>query len=340
MGDTFHPRLVNGPFEDPALYVGFRYQRRALIFDLGTIDCLSMRDVHKLSDIFVSHTHIDHFIGFDYWLRCSLSKDEEVNVFGPPGIIDNIRGKLEGYTWNLIQDYPTRIAVTEVDGKQQKTIHFRAVNKFCPEGEAVVPFNGILLDEPSFIVRTTVLDHGIPCLAFSLEEKKRLNVRQERLQAMGLRSGPWLDELKRMLRENAVETTSLEIPLMADGKKRSLTLREWREALILETEGQKIVYVVDTLFSPGNVEQILPLARGADLLYCEAAFSQADEARARERYHLTAPQAGTLARMAQVKRFVPFHFSPRYEAEPGRLLEEALKAFARSSSTESSSSQS
>ena len=49
----------------------------------------------------------------------------------------------------------------------------------------------------------------------------------------------------------------------------------------------------------------------------------------KERYHLTATQAGTIARMAQVKRFVPFHFSLRYEKEPNRLLQEALEVFAK-----------
>ncbi|MFQ5902546.1 MAG: ribonuclease Z [Candidatus Binatia bacterium] len=329
MADTFLPRLVNNPFDDPALFVGFRYQRRALLFDLGRIDSLSLRDLHKLTDVFVSHTHVDHFIGFDHLLRSSLNREDELRLFGPRGITDNVRGKLAGYTWNLIQSYPLSIAVHEIDGERQKVTYFRAAGLFRPEGESLAPFDGILLDEPSLTVRATILDHRVPCLAFSLKEKNRLNIRQDRMEEMGLESGPWLDELKRMVREKAPETTRLEMPVNNGRVKRNLSLKEWRETLIVETEGQKVVYVVDSLFSPSNVGRILSLAQEADLFYCEAAFSQADEARARERYHLTATEAGTLARMAQVKRFIPFHFSQRYEAEPNRLLEEALEAFAK-----------
>ena len=280
MADTFQPRLVNNPFEDPALYVAFRYARRALLFDLGTIDSLSLREIHKLTDVFVSHTHIDHFIGFDHLLRSSLGREDEIRLYGPRGITDNIRGKLAGYAWNLIQNYPLKIVVHEVDGPQRTISCFRAAALFRSEDENHLPFNGILLDRPSFTVRAVILDHRIPCMAFSLEEKSRLNIRQERMEEMGLESGPWLDGLKKMLQGHAPETAQLEMPLKDRREKRKLTLKEWREHLVVETVGQKIVYVVDNIFSPSNVERILCLAQGADLFYCEAAFSQEDESRA------------------------------------------------------------
>lgn len=327
MGNTFHPRLVNGPFDDSALFVSFRYKRRALLFDLGTIDRLGLREIHKLTDVFVSHTHIDHFIGFDHLLRCSLNKEDELRIYGPKGIIDNVQGKLAGYTWNLIENYPLRIAVHEIHSDRHEKAYFFAANKFRREEEQAVPFTGTLVEEPSFFIEARILDHSIPCLAFALKEKKRLNVRRERLQSMGLKSGPWLDDLKRMLREAAPPATRWEAPGGDGNKKWSLTLQQWREHLIRETEGQVIVYVVDCLFSPDNADRILSLAEGADLFYCEAAFSKEDEERAKSRYHLTANQAGTLARMARVKSFVPFHFSLVYEAESNRLFEEAMQAF-------------
>lgn len=63
MRPSFYPRLVNGPFEDPGLYIPFYSENRAILFDLGDISTLSPRDCHKINHIFVSHTHIDHFIG-------------------------------------------------------------------------------------------------------------------------------------------------------------------------------------------------------------------------------------------------------------------------------------
>ena len=326
MADRFAPRLLNGAFGDPVLFIGFHYERRAILFDLGQLDRLSVREILKLSDVFVSHTHIDHFIGFDHLLRFSLNREEELRLFGPPGFIDNVRGKLAGYTWNLIRDYPLVLSVHEIDGVTMRKVKFNAAQDFRLEGESVSPFCGTLLENPGFRIRAAILDHKTPCLAFSLEECNRFNVKPDALQAMGLNSGPWLDELKRMLRENYSLETPLQIPLSSGGSKEH-TLKEWLDLLIVESKGQKIVYVVDNQYNPINAARILSLAENADLFYCEASFSQTEEALAIERFHLTATQAGILARRAHVARLIPFHFSARYQAEPDRLKEEALKAF-------------
>ena len=56
-------------------------------------------------------------------------------------------------------------------------------------------------------------------------------------------------------------------------------------------------------------------------------FLQDDMETAARKYHLTARQAGTLARQAHVRRMVSFHFSPKYKIAPHVLVEDIITGF-------------
>lgn len=331
----FDARLINDPFEDPGVFVELKYRREALLFDLGELRALSPRNLLKVREIYVSHTHMDHFIGFDHLVRVCLGRDQQINLFGPRGFIRNVENRLGSYTWNLVENYDNDfdLEATEVLGTEKKSCRFRCRNAFRKEEEAEgIIEGGLLVDHPFYRVRTEILDHRIPSLAFALEEKFRINIRKDVLQAMDLPPGRWLMALKDQIARDADPAT----PIRAfwrdeyDGslRERVFNLGELREKLVLITRGMKIAYIGDAVFSPENEAKMLAIADGADLLFIEAPFLHEDEKRAAEKYHLTARQAGTIAREAGVKRMTLYHFSPKYQGQGQRLQEEADRAFA------------
>ena len=85
MRPLLHASLVNGRFGDPALYVETLFEKHAILFDLGDITALSPRKIHRIEYVFVSHAHIDHFVGFDLLLRVLVGREKIVHIFGPEG---------------------------------------------------------------------------------------------------------------------------------------------------------------------------------------------------------------------------------------------------------------
>ncbi|MHB8482847.1 MAG: ribonuclease Z [Nitrospiria bacterium] len=328
MAPLLYPRLVNGPFGDPGLYIDIKWERRAILFDLGNNAQLSPSSVLKVSDVFISHTHMDHFIGFDRFLRIILSHPKTVRFYGPPGLIKNIQGKLSGYTWNLTGEYQLNLEVTELHSDRRLFTSLKASNGFEPDPFQTLPYTEELLKEPMFSVFTKALDHKIPSLAFSLSERFHINVNKEMLKKEGFEPGEWLRKLKSAIWENQSGETLIEIPAKGNNieAKKNFHLKDL-SALYTITRGQKISYVVDTLYSSENEDKIVELAKNSTTFFCESPFLHQDVHQAANRYHLTARQAGILARKARVDTFNVFHFSPRYSGAEKEIYEEAYTAF-------------
>jgi ribonuclease Z len=325
--------LINDPFGDPGVYIEFKYRRSALLFDLGDIHRLNPRKLLKISHIFISHTHMDHFIGFDHLLRVCLGRDIHISLFGPPGFHQQVENKISAYTWNLVENYTNDFAlhVTELQRDRKLVRHYHCRTAFRPEiEEEAEEFDGTLVAGNFFSVKGEFLDHKIPCLAYRFEEKSRINIKKNALEEMGLPVGAWLVELKDRILNGDPDDTPIRIwwKDMAPGVgERIIPLGELKETVVKITPGQKITYVTDVIFNEENARKIVELADASDLLFIEASFLHEDAEKAAQKYHLTALQAGMLARRAKAKRMVLFHFSPKYKGAGNLLVDEAIRAF-------------
>ena len=100
------PQLVNGPEGDPAVYANFKYERRAILFDMGDLHLMSARSLLKMTHVLVSHTHLDHFIVFDQVLSLHLGRGKFLGLYGHPGFAVHVEALLRGFSWKLVENYP------------------------------------------------------------------------------------------------------------------------------------------------------------------------------------------------------------------------------------------
>lgn len=340
MRHLFEPRLVNDPFGDPGLYVDFRDERRALLFDLGDITVLPPRKLLRLSHVFVSHTHMDHFAGFDQLLRVVLGRKKTLALFGGPGFVAQVEHKLRAYTWNVVQRYTVELVldVREIgeDGRGERA-RFSSRTGFAREPCAQFRCAGdVLHEEALFRVRGRFVDHEMPCLAFVVEEKARVRVAKDRLAALGVGTGSWLRELRLAVLSSAPAQTPIHVQWRDRLGEHEMTrsVGELRQVILDVGDGQRIGYVTDMRFTEANLHTLAPLLAGVDQLFIESVFLDVDRAHALRKNHLTARQAGEIAREVGARAVVSFHYSPRYEKRAAEVAAQVQAAWSGAAQTE------
>lgn len=324
------PRLVNGPLEDPVVFWPFAHRRRGLLFDLGDLSALAPRDLLKVTHAFVSHTHMDHFIGFDRLLRLHLGRGSEIVLAGPAGFLGHLEGKLAAYSWDRMDRFAEglRLQAIEVHAARQVARAYDGRLGFAAAAEPrEAPFSGVLVAEPAFRVEAAVLDHGIPCLAFAVTEPFRVRVLKTALAARGLAPGRWLGVLKEALYAGWPDETPIAAERVDGRGLQAIPLGELRREVVRIQPGRKVGYVTDVSDRPENREAIVRLCGGADLLFIEAAFLDREAALARRKHHLTARQAGEIAALAGARSLCLMHLSPRYEGREAEVEGEARATF-------------
>ena len=300
--ERFEERLTNPPGQgDPGLYVDLVGLKKAAMFDIGE-NTLSPGELTRVRALFISHTHIDHWIGFDRLLRVILGSEREVHIYGPPGMADFVRHRIHGYVWNLTFEDHVRFFVHELAGDTFHVVELSLEDRFQTvrdHGQSE-PHQGVAHRGDGYRVEFAELDHTTPCLGWAFVEEDRYSFDLDRLTAAGMKPGPELAHLKARF-------------LAGEDPLRAQTLGEFQP-------GRRVAYVTDTALTPKSVEAVCRLARNAEVLYCEATYPDEDLEKATAVGHLTGGQCGALARAASVKELVPFHFSRRYAQDPSQIL--------------------
>ena len=160
-----------------------------------------------------------------------------------------------------------------------------------------------------FYIRAFPLDHTKVCVGYTLEELDRPGeFNPDKARELGVPVGPLWSQLQNGFEVQSADGTTVK-PEQVLGEKRS---------------GRKFSFVTDTLYKNTIAEEV----RGSDLLVCEGMFEEELIDQAKEKKHMTAKQAATIARDAAVRRMCLIHYSPRYtDRDLEKLLNEAQEVW-------------
>ncbi len=206
------------------------------------------------------------------------------HCLGVPGIVQRIAR--DGVTHPVHVTYPASGA--EYWHRLRHAASFHDTAKLT---EHPVEGDGTELAGEGFTLTALRLDHGIDAYGYRLAEPDGRTMLPDKLREHGIR-GPEIGRLSGPL----LEECSVPRP------------------------GQKMAFVMDTRLC----DNVFALAEGVDLLVIESTFLDSEERLAADYGHLTARQAGRVARECGARKLVLTHVSERYSEDDEPLfLEQA-----------------
>lgn len=325
----FEYKLINDVNGDSAVYCFFPTSGEAFLYDLGKLENLTNRELLKVRSAFVSHTHIDHFIGFDRLLRVNIPHSRLINMAGPRGFIDNVKSKLKAYTWNLLEQDQIRFKLKEIhpDGK---VLEATLTNSRDFEPLFSAPKNQQIGNDSVITVETypdnsmtkaVVLDHGTDSIGYCFQTSKRYSVNIDYINKHGWQPGPWIRELKMAVTNNAL---SQEIDV--NGQKYAAG--KLRDEMLIEENPFALAYLTDFVFNIDNITKAASLAKNCDILICEACFNENHRDRALAKKHLTTKQAALIGAYAEASTMRFMHLSSIYGENVEEVIAEGENHFA------------
>lgn len=149
---------------------------------------------------------------------------------------------------------------------------------------------GLVSENENFKIEATFLEHGIENLGWRITEPDTRKFDRSKLEEYGIK-GPMVRELQEKGK------------LIVNENEISLDDVSWIRP------GDSIAVILDTR----PCRNAIDIAKNAKVLLCESTYLEEHRHLAKKHYHLTAKQAATIAKEANVQQLILTHFSARYQ---------------------------
>lgn len=286
------------------------------IVDCGEASLLTVKDCMNARAIFISHTHIDHFINFDQIMRHQVGSKERYIICGPKNIALQVQAKLKSFTWNLVENDAVVYEIREIISEDLIKVY-----EMKPADWELEPLEDrtTLYDDERVIVNFIILDHKTDVIAYHFKDNDSINIDVTKIP---YKPGKWINELKLAYVSNAV-TKIIEV------ETKEHIAAELFHYLKVE-KGNTLGVILDHAAHQENHNKIKQLFYDCDMVLIETFYKEEDKEKAILNYHSYASQSGKIMLESNVKRAIPVHFSRKYTEEDVALIKEDFyKAFER-----------
>lgn len=217
-----------------------------------------------LTDVFITHGHIDHFVGLA-GLLLALDTFNQRTV---------LRVHANAHALPLLERL-----VSLCDLRGRIPCDWREIRE------------GTISEDKKLVVRAFPLRHSVPCYGLLFQEPEKREFSVERAQASGVPKKLW-GRLQRGQTITLSGNKTVTPDVVLDPPISCCSL----------------AYVADTEY----FDALAAFCENVSCLICEATYLDADRNLAAKYQHVTAKQAGSLAREAKAKGLIANHLSRRY----------------------------
>lgn len=320
------PTVFSGLLDDPILYIHIRPTGRGILFDCGQIQHIAKRVLRSIDALFISHAHMDHFIGFDHLVRNIFVAQKALYVYGPAGIAHKIHSKLQGYDWNLVEDSWCTIFVNEVYSDRIEQFEIAGGQGFqMGHKKQLARDDLVIFSNKHLKVEAEICDHKIPTLIFRITETPCFCIDRQRLRDQGFLPGPWLKELQKRFYSQSWKGSLIQA--LKQSKDGVIFEKPEKAEALYHMISRKIPpasigYIGDLGMTDNNVIRIQNLMAGVNILMSECTFLAEDKDRARLSFHLCTSDLVELCQKTMPAFLIPVHLSKLYISNPQRVYSE------------------